>query len=710
MTHPGSKENPIEVVAPGDLDRATLRNWDPTPAQAAAGNYRKTHAIVAGLPIAIETPLDRMRRGVGPDGTPWAVRMPAHYGDVKRSEGADGDGIDVYVGPEAHRARELPVFVIDQVDAETGEFDEHKCCIGFATGRDALRVYESAFSDGKGRLRVGAVTNMSFAAFRTWLDSGDTIAALSAKAVSALGCGCGATQSACRCQTGGSEDSMTTVQPDANPNGFGFLTKAFTKVLGRLTPAERTDFLKDAAVQASLELGKATDLLENPGTHRAEDLWDGPQDDHLETVHAQGPDSSVAPGKVNTGTSQDASGGGANRMEDEYSRHARQVGVQRATEELGRKLASHTRAMKSFAAFGKAVQHQIEALQSTSSLAQAAPDDAAIKAAVAAALPGAVALALAKAIPEVVRTVVKAKKAAESEKDDDKEGESGEEDEEEEEDDDEEADQAESGSGTEIEIVNELEEEDEAEAESDEDETKKAARKAAAAERRIAKSLIRLAKAEAEEAEDAMADGRHHAGKRHHRKAKHRMHKARLHLSIAKSLNGGAGKSSVAIGKSIEAVGKALKKTRAENQDKWPEGPKHDGKEHKAEHEVGKATPTADEMAKANAALQKALSGMALLQADVQQVMQMVGGQPRNPTAEGGPPINELYKADLALVGGQESAINQLAAGGHITMAQRDKAIDAIATLRQPSMPQGMIDATINACPPVVQAILRKAA
>jgi hypothetical protein len=524
-----------------------------------------------------------------------------------------------------------------------------------------------------------------------------------AKSVPALGCGCGPVHDACHCQTGGSGDFMTTVQ---TTNDAGYLTKAIGKILGRMTPSERTDMFKDAAVTAALEIGKAADLLEHPGVHHVEDLSDEPVGEMPRMPRAHGPGSSVAPGGIPVGPGQAATGGDAERMEEQYSRHAPQDALVRMTDELGRKVASHTRVMKGFMAFGKAMQDQLTILQSSTSLTPAAPDVAFVDAAIAKALPGAVALALAKAIPEVVRAVSKAKAAAEGEK------EEKEEDEEEDKDDDEEE-------SVKAESEVEREDKEEGEDEDEKDEAKKAMRKAAAVERLTAKSLLRVAKAESEEAEDAMEDGRHAAGKRHHKKAERRMEKASLHANVAKSLRGGkVGPSMTAIEKSLGSVAKALKDMKAKNQDKWPSHSKA-GEAAKAAEVAAAAAGTsatpganAEQIAKATAAVEKALSGMALLQADVQQVMAMVGGQSRNPGDGGRPPTDALFKAaDLTLVGGKpEAQIQTLAQSGAINMAERDKAMDTLSTMKIPGMPQGMIDAAINACPAPVQAILRKAA
>ena len=49
--------------------------------------------------------------------------MPAHYGYFKGSEASDGDRVDFYMGPNPDSQH---AYVIDQVDAETGAYDEAK--------------------------------------------------------------------------------------------------------------------------------------------------------------------------------------------------------------------------------------------------------------------------------------------------------------------------------------------------------------------------------------------------------------------------------------------------------------------------------------------------------------------------------------------------------------------------------------------------------
>lgn len=123
-----------------------------------------------GLHINIENPKGSMRSGKDPE-HPWTSIIPAHYGYIQKTEGADGDEVDVYVGDQPDS--EL-VFIVDQCDAETKEFDEHKCIFGCLSVAQATELYSSGFGDGKGSDRLMTISPVHVNQFRDWLKSGDT--------------------------------------------------------------------------------------------------------------------------------------------------------------------------------------------------------------------------------------------------------------------------------------------------------------------------------------------------------------------------------------------------------------------------------------------------------------------------------------------------------------------------------------------------------
>lgn len=137
----------------------------PTEAQKKAGNYQLGHPQkIQGLNISIENPAGSVRRGTDADGKPWENVMPAHYGYIRGTEAADGHKLDVYVGPHPGRPT---VFVVDQHNPKTGEFDEHKVMLGFDNATDAEAAYRAAYKpDWQG---FGGMTPMPVADFKQWI-------------------------------------------------------------------------------------------------------------------------------------------------------------------------------------------------------------------------------------------------------------------------------------------------------------------------------------------------------------------------------------------------------------------------------------------------------------------------------------------------------------------------------------------------------------
>lgn len=140
-------------------------------AQKEAGNYKKDHVDFQGLPISIENRKGSVRSGKDANGKQWHVTMPYDYGYVKRTVGADGDAVDVCIGPEKHSNS---VFIVDQKDARNGKFDEHKVMLGYPSLHAAQEAYKSGFSDGKGHLRMGPVVRMTVEEFKKWLKTPKT--------------------------------------------------------------------------------------------------------------------------------------------------------------------------------------------------------------------------------------------------------------------------------------------------------------------------------------------------------------------------------------------------------------------------------------------------------------------------------------------------------------------------------------------------------
>jgi hypothetical protein len=147
--------------------RDIVKKQSPSEAQKSYGNYKKLHILWNGLRISVENPRGSRRSGKDKNGSEWSRTLTHDYGYVRGSEGKDGDHVDVFLSPKYRSAKN--VHIIDQLDPETGKFDEHKVMIGFDTQDSARRAYMENYQRGwKG---CGDITTMSVPAFKIWVFS-----------------------------------------------------------------------------------------------------------------------------------------------------------------------------------------------------------------------------------------------------------------------------------------------------------------------------------------------------------------------------------------------------------------------------------------------------------------------------------------------------------------------------------------------------------
>lgn len=141
----------------------------PTEAQKAAGNYQKGNLNFQGMNIAVENLKGSIREGRDAKGKKWKRVMNANYGYIKKTEGADGDQVDVFLGKD----KDAPeVYVVDQLRPDGQTFDEHKTLVGYKSQQEAEEAYLSHYP--KGWKGMGAVTAMPVSEFKEWIKSGDT--------------------------------------------------------------------------------------------------------------------------------------------------------------------------------------------------------------------------------------------------------------------------------------------------------------------------------------------------------------------------------------------------------------------------------------------------------------------------------------------------------------------------------------------------------
>lgn len=116
-----------------------------------------------GLEIDVENAAGSTRSGTSPDGSKWSTTMLFPYGEVRDTEGADGDRLDVYVGPNAVSPL---VVVVHQQDPDTEEYDEDKCMLGWDDEKEAISAYLAHY-DKPGFYQ--SHRSMPIGAFWSWL-------------------------------------------------------------------------------------------------------------------------------------------------------------------------------------------------------------------------------------------------------------------------------------------------------------------------------------------------------------------------------------------------------------------------------------------------------------------------------------------------------------------------------------------------------------
>lgn len=117
-----------------------------------------------GIKIDVENAKGSTRSGEGPEG-PWTTYMFAHYGEIRGTEGTDGDKLDVYVGDNHDSSL---VVVIHQHNPWDGQFDEDKVVIGCESVEESIGLYKKQY-DRPGFFKEKEYTAMPIGAFWRWV-------------------------------------------------------------------------------------------------------------------------------------------------------------------------------------------------------------------------------------------------------------------------------------------------------------------------------------------------------------------------------------------------------------------------------------------------------------------------------------------------------------------------------------------------------------
>jgi GGDEF domain-containing protein len=174
-TLPGNPKNYVDQAVEKPIDEVIAKEHplhDDNAYQEAAKpeDNKKAFVNFQDLPIAIENPKGSQRKGKDPSGKEWSTTMQDHYGEIKLGEGADGDAVDVFI-PEGLTRGQIDstdkAFIVDQIDPQTGKFDEHKVMLGYPTKESAKEAYFRNYAENWQGL--GKITEMPVDKFKSWL-------------------------------------------------------------------------------------------------------------------------------------------------------------------------------------------------------------------------------------------------------------------------------------------------------------------------------------------------------------------------------------------------------------------------------------------------------------------------------------------------------------------------------------------------------------
>lgn len=104
------------------------------------------HTKVQDIPISIENRKGSVRKGTNADGSEWSTKFKNPYGYITGTKGADGDGVDAYVGPDKSSPN---AFVVHQHKDDGKGYDEDKVILGVGSSAEAKKLFLDHYDDPK---------------------------------------------------------------------------------------------------------------------------------------------------------------------------------------------------------------------------------------------------------------------------------------------------------------------------------------------------------------------------------------------------------------------------------------------------------------------------------------------------------------------------------------------------------------------------------
>lgn len=129
-----------------------------------------------GLKITVENKKGSVRQGVDSDGKKWRTKMKVPYGFFNGTKGADGEEVDVFVGPDKEAKN---AYVVHQHKVDGKGYDEDKVILGCTSKEDAIKLYLAHYSDKK---FLGPVKEVSMGRLKAMFDTGRLLKKIAAAA------------------------------------------------------------------------------------------------------------------------------------------------------------------------------------------------------------------------------------------------------------------------------------------------------------------------------------------------------------------------------------------------------------------------------------------------------------------------------------------------------------------------------------------------
>lgn len=110
-----------------------------------------------GIQLLVDRPKGFTMEGTDSSGNKWTRTYQVDYGYIPKTDGGDGEGLDVFIGPDT--SADTVWWVTQKKD--DGSFDEYKLLVNFKSKEAALKCYKAhvpaKYFAGVGAFSVGII-------------------------------------------------------------------------------------------------------------------------------------------------------------------------------------------------------------------------------------------------------------------------------------------------------------------------------------------------------------------------------------------------------------------------------------------------------------------------------------------------------------------------------------------------------------------------